>query len=139
VVYVAYATPSPVAGLDRSVGTRLPAHATAIGRVLLAGLDPEEAAALIGCAPLSAYSPFTTTEPAQLLAGLAEVRQHGWCLVDQELRLGLRSFGVPIVGRDGRVRAGLSMSYGLLDQPDEGVMLRELRATTETIGRSLTA
>jgi IclR family pca regulon transcriptional regulator len=137
VVYVAYAAPNPVAGLDRSVGTRLPAHATAIGRVLLAGLDEGQAAALLGSAPLPAYSPFTSTDPAKLLASLAAIRRDGCCLVDQELRLGLRSFGVPILGRDGRVRAGLSMSYGLLDQPEEAVLLRELRATAEAIGRSL--
>lgn len=55
----------------------------------------------------------------------------------REHRLGLRSFGVPIYARDGSVRVGLSMSYRLLDRPDEAVMLNELRATAAALGRSL--
>ena len=139
VVYVAYAAPNPVAGLDRSVGTRLPAHATAIGRVLLAGLEPSHAATILGRARLEAYSPFTETVVERLLASLDDVSRQGSCLVDQELRLGLRSLGVPIPGRDGRVRAGLSMSYGLMDSPDGNAMRRELQAAAESIGLSVAA
>lgn len=138
VVYVAYATPTPVADLDRSVGTRLPAHATAIGRVLLASLDPEEAAAALRArAPLDAFSPFTVTDPVRLSRTLEVVRREGACLVDQELRLGLRSIGVPIRGRGGRIRAGLSMSYGLIEHLDETLVQRELRAAADIIGRSV--
>jgi len=137
VVYVAYAAPNPVAGLDRSVGTRLPAHATAIGRVLLAWLEPGQAAALLGPGPLDGYTPFTRTAVPDLLASLVELRLAGACLVDQELRLGLRSFGVPIIGRDGRMRAALSMSYGLMDKPDEATMRGALAAAAERIGQAV--
>ncbi|SFK54125.1 IclR family transcriptional regulator domain-containing protein [Falsiroseomonas stagni] len=137
VVYVAYAAPNPVAGLDRSVGTRLPAHATAIGRVLLAWLEPAQVAALLGPGPLDAYTPFTRVAVPDVLAGLAAVRQAGSCLVDQELRLGLRSLGVPIIGRDGRIRAGLSTSFGLMDKPDEAAMRAALATAAAQIGQAV--
>jgi DNA-binding IclR family transcriptional regulator len=46
-------------------------------------------------------------------------------------------FGVPIIGRDGRMRAALSMSYGLMDKPDEATMRGALAAAAERIGQAV--
>ncbi len=138
VIYVAYAAPNPVAGMDRSVGTRLPAHATAIGRVLLAGLPPEEAAARLTQRRLAGYTPFTETSAERLMMALDDIRRQGFCIIDQELRLGLRSFCVPIRDRAQQVRAGLSMSYGVMDAPEVATMRAELDGAARAIGGSLT-
>jgi hypothetical protein len=87
VVYVAYASPAPVGGLERSIGTRLPAYATAIGRVLLAGLAAEERLARLAALPPARLTPCTETDTARLLDLIEQVGRTGVCLVDQELRL----------------------------------------------------
>jgi IclR family pca regulon transcriptional regulator len=135
--YVAYAQPEPVPGLERSVGTRLPAHATAIGRVLLAGMPQAEAAAILGSGSLPRLTPCTETDPARLLASLEEVRRAGACLVDQELRLGLRSLGVPILDRAGVPRAGVSASFGVTEPADPWTLRAPLAATAARIGLRL--
>lgn len=136
VVYVAYAAPALVPGLDRSVGTRLPAFATAIGRVLLAGLPQAEATTRLA-APLPRFTPCTETDPARLHAILQAVRGEQACLVDQELRLGLRSLGVPIADRAGVVRAALSASFGVTEPPDPRILLGPLSETAARIGLHL--
>jgi IclR family pca regulon transcriptional regulator len=135
--YVAYAQPAPVPGLERSVGTRLPAHATAIGRVLLAGMPEAEAAAILGGRSLPRLTPLTETDPARLLLSLEEVRRAGACLVDQELRLGLRSLGVPIMDRAGVARAAMSASFGVAEPADPWCLRGPLAETAARIGLRL--
>ncbi len=137
VVYVAYASPKPGASLDRSVGTRLPTHATAVGRVILAGLPDAKAKALLRRQPLRSFSPFTETDVDRLTANLAPIRQEGFCLIDQAHRIGLRSLSVPIKDRTGRGHAGLSMSYGLTDGPYEKAALPHLFAAATEIGMAI--
>ncbi|WP_372620632.1 IclR family transcriptional regulator C-terminal domain-containing protein [Falsiroseomonas sp.] len=135
--YVAYAQPAPVPGLERSVGTRLPAHATAIRRVLLAGLPESEAATILGSASLPRLTPCTETDPVRLLAGLEQVRRVDASLVDQELRLGLRSLGVPIRDRAGVPRAALSASFGVSEPADPWMLRAPMAETAAHIGLRL--
>jgi IclR family pca regulon transcriptional regulator len=93
-----------------SVGTRLPAYATSMGRVLLAALPDDELSdrlARIDMLPLSAH---TITDPDALRAVLERVRSQGWAAVDQELEEGLRSLAVPIHDAAGTVVAALNVS-----------------------------
>jgi IclR family pca regulon transcriptional regulator len=134
VVYVAYASPAPVGGLERSIGTRLPAYATAIGRVLLAGLAAEERLARLAALPPARLTPCTETDTARLLDLIEQVGRTGVCLVDQELRLGLRSLGVPITDRTGSVRGALSVSFGVADPSDPEALRAPLTETASRVG-----
>jgi IclR family transcriptional regulator, pca regulon regulatory protein len=111
ITYVAYASAGrfPLL-LNRTVGTQLPAAATAIGRVLLAALTPEQLRDWLVRATLEKYTSHTLTTRAALDKALREAREAGFCIVDQELAAGLRSIGVPIRNRIGEVVAGLSVS-----------------------------
>jgi IclR family pca regulon transcriptional regulator len=93
-----------------NVGTRFPAYATSMGRVLLAFLPPDELAAYLERVELRALTPRTITSRSELEAALAAVRDQGWATVDQELEAGLRSVAVPVRGRDGSVVAALNVS-----------------------------
>ncbi len=84
--YTAGAGTSRVLTVRITVGTRLPATATSLGRVLLAD----------------------TADP--LPPELAEVRSQGYALVDEELETGLRSIAVPVRDRTGRTVAALNVS-----------------------------
>jgi IclR family pca regulon transcriptional regulator len=110
VAYVAYAPAVNLPSLVRTVGTRLPVHATAIGRVLLAGLPDDAFAAYLKHAKLVPLTPFTCTDPKKLAAAVDRARREGHSVVNQELEIGLRSIGVPVFDRGGRTAAAMSFS-----------------------------
>lgn len=110
VAYVAYAPAVNLPSLVRTVGTRLPVHATAIGRMLLAGMRPETLAAFLKNSKLMPLTPFTCTEAGKLRAAVMKVQEDGYSVVSQELEIGLRSIGVSVLDRGGRVTAAMSFS-----------------------------
>jgi IclR family pca regulon transcriptional regulator len=91
-------------------GTRLPAFASAIGRVLLAGLPDNDIDSYLRNARLIRLTARTETDPVRLRSVLAGVRVRGWEMVDQELEEGVRSFSAPVRESSGRVIAALGMS-----------------------------
>src|SRR5271157_3756183 len=91
-----------------SVGSRLPAYCTSMGRVLLSGLSELELTAYLDRVVLDAHTPKTITDKSVLAAELQRVRQDGYALVDEELEMGLRSLAVPVVTRTGRVVAAMN-------------------------------
>jgi len=90
VAYVAYAPAVNLPSLVRSVGTRLPAHATAIGRVLLAGLSEEAFGGYLLEARLVPLTPLTCTDRRKLAMAVQRARREGRSVVNQELEMGLR-------------------------------------------------
>jgi len=110
VVYVARVPAKRVMAISLSVGSRLPAYPTSMGRVLLAGLPPAELDEYFRQATLARLTPGTVTDPSRLRRILEEVRQQGFALVDQELEDGVRSIAAPVRGRDGRALAAVNVS-----------------------------
>ncbi len=110
IVYVARVATRRIMSVSITIGTRFPAYATSMGRVLLAGLpDAERDRALDASARLH-LTDRTLTEPSDLRAELDAVRARGWALVDGELEPGLRSIAAPVHGRDGTVVAAINVS-----------------------------
>jgi IclR family pca regulon transcriptional regulator len=110
IVYVARVPTRRIMTISLGVGSRLPAHATAMGRVLLAELPPQELDSFLETTPLERYTEQTISSEDALRAELARVREHGWAFVDQELEIGLRSIAVPLRGHAGQVVAALNTS-----------------------------
>ena len=140
VVYVARVPTRRIMSITLSVGTRLPAHCTSMGRVLLAALPPDELDRYLAGAELATWTDRTTTDPERLRAALDETRQRGWALVDQELEIGLRSVAAPI--RRGPVTiAALNVSSAVsrvsLDDLRRRI-LSPLVRTADTISNALT-
>jgi IclR family KDG regulon transcriptional repressor len=94
-----------------SLGSQMPLHSTAAGKVLLASLDDAEARKLVGHRKLSAITPHTITDPAVLLAALPKVRRQGYATVVEENIPGVLSVGAPITDRNGHVVAALSTAF----------------------------
>jgi IclR family pca regulon transcriptional regulator len=95
-----------------SVGTRLPAHATSSGKLLLGALPNDEIRRLYeGQTPLPAVTPFTTTDLGMLLQQIEKARQDGWCYINQETAMGIASLAVPI-----RVEGKVAYSLGVSAQ-----------------------
>ncbi len=110
IIYVARAETRRIISVDLTVGSRLPASCTSMGRVLLAGLPQEELSRRLAGLKLEPLTQHTVTQPAALLALLTQVREQGFCLVDQELELGLRSLAVPVRDAAGAVSAAINVS-----------------------------
>ena len=110
IVYVGRATTSKhIMSIDISVGTRLPAYCTSMGRVLLAHLPPKELTGFLARVKMTAFTPRTVTSRENLRQILEGVRRAGHALVDQELEIGLRSIAVPVRDTMGNVTAAINV------------------------------
>jgi IclR family transcriptional regulator, pca regulon regulatory protein len=110
VVYVARVPFSRIMTVSISVGTRFPAYATSMGRVLLAGMPESSLGEYLESVRLVRLTARTVPSVPALRVELARVRAQGWALVDQELEEGLRALAVPIRDRSGKVVAALNVS-----------------------------
>jgi IclR family pca regulon transcriptional regulator len=110
IVYVLRVPMQKIMSINLGVGSRLPAHATSMGRVLLAGLAEEQREARVAAMALQPLTPRTITDPEKLLRTLSQVRRQGFALVNEELELGLMSLAVPIKDRAGRAVAAINVS-----------------------------
>jgi len=109
IVYLARASAKRVMSVGLSVGSRLPAYCTSMGRVLLAALPEKELVAQLERIELKAMTRKTVTDRAVLMDVLDEVRAGGFALADEELELGLRSIAVPVRNRQNRVLAAMNV------------------------------
>jgi IclR family transcriptional regulator, pca regulon regulatory protein len=137
---VARAAPARLVNLAMPVGTRLPAYATCVGRVLLADLGPEALDAYLHSVELRPLTPTTLVTRTALRDELDRVRRQRWAVVDQELELGLRSAAAPIRDASGHVIAAANIgshaarvTLGKLRQR----LLPALRTAAEQIERDL--
>jgi len=110
IVYVARVPTSRIMTVAINVGTRFPAYATSMGRVLLAGLDEPALETYLSGLELRDLTEHTVRTVDELRKSLFEVRQHGYALVDQELEHGLRSLAAPVRNKQGRVVAAVNVS-----------------------------
>ncbi|WP_312886828.1 IclR family transcriptional regulator domain-containing protein [Actinocrinis puniceicyclus] len=142
IAYVARVATSRIMQVAITVGTRFPAYATSMGRVLLAGLPEPARSALIAELDLRPLTRFTVTDPRELTAILAAAAADGYALVDQELEEGLRSVAAPIKDRRGRVVAAVnvSMHAGRIDaETARATVLPELVETAARISEDVAA
>jgi IclR family pca regulon transcriptional regulator len=110
VVYVVRVPTQRIMAVTISVGTRFPAYATSMGRVLLAALAPDALDALLAGLELQPLTSGTVASVDDLRGVLDRVRRQGWALVDQELETGLRSIAVPVRSAAGVVVAAVNVS-----------------------------
>jgi IclR family pca regulon transcriptional regulator len=141
IVYVARVPTRRIMTVAITVGTRFPAYATSMGRVLLAGLDADALDEHLANTELVELTPKTITDPTKLRATLKRIAGAGYAIVDQELEIGLRSIAVPIrVNGDTVAAMNVSMHVG---QRSTEVARREvlppLRATAKSIEDDLAA
>ena len=138
IVYVARVPTRRIMSVRITIGTRFPAFATSMGRVLLPGCP--RATWMLATSTLSALTERTLTDPAALRAELARVRDQGWSLVDGELEPGLRSIAAPLHARDGSVVAAINVSTSATRDTVEHLLevyLPPLLRTAEAIDAEL--
>lgn len=141
IVYVARVPTRRIMSVQIDIGTRFPAYATSMGRVLLASLEAAELDRRLDGIDFEALTSRTVGTRDALVAELGRVREQGWAMVDQELENGLRSVAAPI--RQGReVIAAINVSTTTTRHTTGSIreeLLPPLRLAAERISEDLTA
>ncbi len=109
IVYVARSAASRVLAAGLSVGSRLPAYCTSMGRVLLASLPDPELDAYFRTLKPKAYTTKTLVKMPELRKAVLEARNRGYAIVSEELEEGLRSVAVPVYTHSSRVVAAINV------------------------------
>jgi IclR family KDG regulon transcriptional repressor len=110
VVYVECVRARGSLALPTATGTRLPAHPSAVGKVLLAGHGDAAVCDYASRGTLPGYTPNTIVEPESLLAEVRRVREDGVAFDREETIAGVCCVGAPVRDRDGAVVAAVSLS-----------------------------
>ncbi|MFQ3212641.1 MAG: IclR family pca regulon transcriptional regulator [Marivirga sp.] len=134
-VYVARIQTKRIMTISLGIGTRLPLHATSMGKVLLAGLGEKQADALIEKLDLTQYTEFSITETDKLKERIALVRKRGWSISDQELEIGVRSIASPIKDKNGQTIAALNISGHTSRVSRDEMQEKYLPALNSTVAR----
>ncbi|HET6190275.1 MAG TPA: IclR family transcriptional regulator C-terminal domain-containing protein [Trebonia sp.] len=110
VVFVARVPTKRLMSVPIMVGSRFPAYATSMGKVLLSGLSDRELDQYVRSTELTPLTDRTVTDPDALRSVVAETRERGWAMVDQEMDDSSRSIAVAVRDRGGRIVAALNLS-----------------------------
>lgn len=109
VMMIAFASPKRIVPVSAQIGFRVPAIASSLGRVLLAGLDDKQLDGFLKHVQPRKLTKFTITDKSGLRKALLKVRTDGYALVDQEVEVGFRSIAVPLKRLDGKTIAALNI------------------------------
>lgn len=122
---------------DRDIGRTLPAHTTALGKVLLAFLPRQEVAGRIAETGLARRTRKTIVNAAQLLRELDLVKKRGYATADEEHHSGIRSMAAPIVTPAGMVGAAVALNGGVAEAAwrDPDALAEKVQAAGREISR----
>ena len=125
--------------MTHEIGYREPAHSTALGKVLLAGLTEQELVAVCQSAELKAFTEKTLTSPELLKSELKRVRLSGFAVDDEETLTGVRCVAAPLRDAMGRVVAAMSLSGPSVRLPPERIssLAQDILAAAEGISSEL--
>jgi IclR family pca regulon transcriptional regulator len=135
IVYIARVPTRRIMSVGITIGTRFPAFATSMGRVLLASLSADALDTYFDGFTPTAFTPRTVVAPAALRDELKRVAAQGWSLVDGELETGLRALAVPI-SRSGVVVAAINVSMPASDE-DAGAQASRLLPAMQTAAAAI--
>lgn len=110
IVYVCRAAVSRIVSTNLTIGSRLPAYCTALGRALLSRLPDEEIKTRLDESRIEKCTPLTVTSKRKLFELICGVRTLGYCMLDQELDLDLRALAIPLAIPSETVIAGVGLS-----------------------------
>ncbi|MEX2502877.1 MAG: IclR family transcriptional regulator [Trueperaceae bacterium] len=140
VVYIGIEKAERELGIQGEIGGRHPAHATALGKVMLADLDDDQVRERLGDGPLTRLTHRTVGSAEELIAHLPLVRERGYAVDDEERGLGIRCVAAPIRRSDGRVIGAMSLAGAIFHMTDEalahhaGALVDVTRAISQRFG-----
>jgi IclR family pca regulon transcriptional regulator len=109
IVYIERVRSRDVVNLDVSIGSRLPAYCTSMGKAILAFTDEKRRKAIVRDMDLEQITPYTITDKEALLKELKETRKRGYAINNEELSIGLQTLAAPIFN-NGTVEGAIGFS-----------------------------
>lgn len=137
VVYIGIEQAQREVGIQGEIGGRHPAHATGLGKVLLAALDDEALEARVAGRELSRLTHRTIVDPERLVARVRQVRDEGIAVDDEERGIGIRCIAAPIRDHRGDTVAAVSVAGPIFHMTDDALerIRGQLLETAEEISR----
>lgn len=135
VVYIERFRSNSVLGLHLTVGSRLPAYTSAMGRAILAFMDSKEAEAIIDDSDLQPRTPYTITDKTRLFENLETVRQKGFAINQQELAEGMAAIAAPVM-TGSKVEGSFGASFPMHRLEEEG-FLEQIKERILTTARNV--
>ncbi|EMX9178247.1 helix-turn-helix domain-containing protein [Citrobacter sedlakii] len=126
VLYIARAAMNNLLSVDIGRGSRLPAWATSMGRVLLSALPEEQLEVTLSRASLLRYTPYTLCDRSALRDEIRRVRMQGYALADRQIEVGLCSLAVPLLSRSGILVAALNVGVPASSMSADALKLKAL-------------
>jgi DNA-binding IclR family transcriptional regulator len=120
--------------LSATALTYAPMHSTAVGKSILAFLRPAEALQILKEHPLEKHTSKTVVSERMILAQLAQARERGYAIDDEETEIGARCIAAPIFNAHGRPVAAISVS-GPVTYMKTGTCAQIAKALKEANGR----
>ncbi|MBU8848316.1 MAG: helix-turn-helix domain-containing protein [Desulfobacterales bacterium] len=111
---------SDVVNLDLSAGSRLPLHATSMGKAILAFMSPAQQKEITEQLDFKSLTPYTISDMNLFLIELEKTKQRGFAIAVQELSLGLKTMATPVFNSQGIVEASFGVSYPLTRAQENG-------------------
>lgn len=108
IVYIVQEQVARVMTVSFKVGSRIPAHVTSMGRMILA-MNPDLQDKLLDQFEYIPFTDHTITSKEELKKELETIKKRGWALVDQELEEGLRAISTPIFSKNNAVRYAMTI------------------------------
>ncbi|MFF8653517.1 IclR family transcriptional regulator [Streptomyces huasconensis] len=119
VIYIAKVDSTHAVRMVSAAGRRLPAHCTSVGKMLLASLPQPELAARLQGREFTAMTPASITDPDELAAALADIRERGIAVEHRESNPDVSCVAAPVRDSAGRVVAALSISVPMIRWSEE--------------------
>jgi IclR family pca regulon transcriptional regulator len=140
IVYILRIPVHRILSIGVSVGSRLPAHATSMGRILLGGCSPEQLERYFKIANLRAYTKATVTDPDKLRKIIIADRERGYSWIEGEMEEQISGLSVPVRDGQGAIVAALNVSFNRAKLARDSVVkkfLPGLQKAAEQMARSL--
>lgn len=113
IVYIVRVPVKKIMTITLSIGSRIPAYCSAMGRVLLGGLPKKQVTGLLKDSVITRYTRYTITSPQQIMKAVAADHAKGWSMCNQELEEGICSIAVPLYDRDQQIVAAMNITANL--------------------------
>ena len=137
-VYLARKDSPHAIRLNTAVGNRVPMHASAIGKCVMAHLPLDEQEVLVDSLEFTAMTPYTITNPSELVQQLADISETGYAMAHQETDLDVHCFAAAVFDRDRSPVGGISVSVPLYRlSADRNRYVQPLMAACKRVSDSL--
>ena len=132
IIYIARNGANRLLNTGYQLGARVPAQTTAAGLVLLALRESPTLDEWLERTPLLTYTPYSTTNKAQMRTQLMQARHQDWALSEQQLELGYRGVAVPLRDARGALAGALSVTMPMGNEPAADAAQRVVGVLRET-------